>query len=282
MVHSLGEYAMNNADYQDMPCISSHWLIDMLQSPAHCWRRHLDPARTIEPSSDALRLGTLVHCLALTPKQFTQEFRVITQDRRSRTGRAEWEWTTAQGWTPIRPAELDRAKAITAALKADPTARKLLRVGKKERTIVQPRAAGLLPLKARLDIHDEARRHVIELKTTWNLDSIEAAMTRYRYPLSAAFYRDLVRGQHTTFVFVQTREPITIKVIEMSHADLQDGRMMWQTALELFDTCWTLNQWPEMESAQTELDDDPLLLPGTPLFQRAGPRFDLPVGELTL
>ena len=28
--------------------------------------------------------------------------------------------------------------------------------------------------------------------------------------------------------------------------------------------------------------DDPLLWPGTPLFQRAGPRYDLPVGELTL
>jgi len=272
---------MNNADYQDMPCISSHWLIDLLVSPAHCYRRHLDPTRVIETPSDALRLGTLVHCLALTPKQFTQEFRVITQDRRSRTGRAEWEWTLCQGWTPIRPGELDRARAIVAALKADPTARKLLARGKKERTIIQPRAAGLLPLKARLDIHDEAHRHVIELKTTWNLDGIEAAMTRYRYPLSAAFYRDLVRGQHTTFVFVQTREPITLKVIEMSKADLQDGEMMWRTALEMFDTCWRLNQWPELESTPIE-DDDPLLLPGTPLFQRARPRCELPVGELTL
>ena len=273
---------MNNNDYQDMPCISSHWLIDMLQSPAHCWRRHLDPARTIEAPSDALRIGTLVHCLALTPRQFEREFRIIREDRRSRTGRAEWEWTTAQGWTPIRPAELDRAKAIVAALKAHATAQKLLAHGRKERTIIQPRPNGLLPLKARLDVHHEARRHVIELKTTWNLDTIETAMTRYRYPLSAAFYRNMVRGQHVTFIFVQTQEPHNIAVLDLSPSEMQDGERQWRMALELFDTCWRLNQWPEMESTTPIEDEDPLLLPGTPLFHRAGPRFEIPVGELTL
>ena len=267
---------MNNNDYQDMPCISSHWLIEMLNSPAACWRKYLDPQRPAQEPSDAMRLGTLVHCLALTPKQFTQEFRVIHEDRRSRTGRAEWEWTTAQGWTPIRPAELDRARAIVAALKADPTARKLLAHGKKERTIIQPRPNGLLPLKARLDIHDEAHRHVVELKTTWNLDTIETAMTRYRYPLSAAFYRDLVRGQRVIFVFVQTREPYEIAVLDMDKAQLQAGREQWQTALARFDECWRANAWPEAEPANEE--DDPLMF-GPVATPR---RFELPVGELAL
>lgn len=271
---------MNNADYQDMPCISSHWLIDMLQSPAHCYRRHLDPARTIEAPSDALRLGTLVHCLALTPRQFEREFRLIREDRRSRTGRAEWEWTQAQGWTPIRPAELDHAHAIVSALKANKTAHRLLTHGKKERTIIQPRAQGLLPLKARLDVHHEAQRHVIELKTTWNLLAMVTAWEKYRYALSAAFYRDMARSQRVTFVFVETSAPYNIAIEAISKEDLQDGERQWRTALERFDTCWTLNQWPEMERPAIT-DDDPLLLPGTPMFHRAGPRFDLPVGELT-
>ncbi len=34
---------MNNNDYQDLPAISSHWLIAMLDSPANCWRKYLDP-----------------------------------------------------------------------------------------------------------------------------------------------------------------------------------------------------------------------------------------------
>lgn len=273
---------MNNNDYQDMPCISSHWLIDTLVSPAYCWQRHLDPEREIEPASDALRLGTLVHCLALTPKMLEREFRVIHESRRTRNGKAEWDWTLCQGWTPIKPDELDKARAIVSVLKADKTANKLLTYGRKERTIIQPRARGLLPLKARLDVHHESARHVVELKTTWNLDGIETAMTRYRYPLSAAFYRDMVRGQATTFVFVQTAEPYPIEVIEMSRADLQDGQMMWRTALELFDTCWKTDNWPEMRGIWDAPDDDPLMLPATPAFHRGGPRFDMPLGELAL
>ena len=269
---------MNNTEYQDILGISSHWLIAMLQSPAACWRKYLDPQRSAEEPTDALRLGTLVHCLALTPRQLEREFIVADYERRSLAGRRAYAELAATGLTVIRPAELDKARAIVSALQASPEARKLLRGGKKERTIVQPRAAGLLPLKGRLDIHHESKRQIIELKTTWNLDSIETAMTRYRYPLSAAFYRNLVRGQSVIFVFVQTRDPIEVRIFEMSQADLQDGEMMWRTALEMFDTCWKLGQWPELEPTE---DDDPLMLPAL-AAPTARPRFEIPVGELTL
>ncbi|MDG4551733.1 MAG: PD-(D/E)XK nuclease-like domain-containing protein [Candidatus Contendobacter sp.] len=267
---------MNNRDYQNLQGISSHWLIEMLRSPAACWRKYLDPQRPAEEPTDPMRFGTLVHSLALTPRQFTQEFRVIPEDRRSRNGKAEWEWTQAQGWTPIRPAELDRARAVVAALQANPIARKLLRHGKKERTIIQPRASGLLPLKGRLDVHHESKRHVVELKTTWNLAAVETAMERYRYPLSAAFYCDLSKSLGATFVFVQTREPLQVAVMPLTLAQLRAGREQWQTALARFDECWRANDWPEAEPA--EEDDDPLMF-GPVATQR---RFELPVGELAL
>jgi hypothetical protein len=46
---------MNNHDYQDLPGISSHWLIAMLDSPAACWRKYLDPQRPAEEPTAALR-----------------------------------------------------------------------------------------------------------------------------------------------------------------------------------------------------------------------------------
>jgi hypothetical protein len=269
---------MNNHDYQNLQGISSHWLIEMLNGPAACWRKYLDPQRPAEEPTDALRLGTLVHCLALTPKQFDREFAVMNCERRTRADRARWERVQAQGAIPIRPAELDQARAIVAALQADPDARKLLRGGKKERTIIQPRARDLLPLKARLDIHHEAKRQVIELKTTWNLAAAQATMERYRYPLSAAFYRDLARGQSVVFVFVQTREPYEVAVLDLDEARLQDGREQWQTALARFDRCWAANEWPEAEPAA--LDDDPLMVPFTPI--PTSRRLAIPVGELAL
>ena len=226
---------MNNNDYQDLPAISSHWLIEILKSPAACWRKYLDPQRSAEEPTDALRLGTLVHCLALTPNQFKWEFAVMNCERRTKADRARWEWIQAQGAIPIRPAELDRAHAIVAALQASPEARKLLRGGRKERTIVQPRQPKLLPLKGRLDIHHEAKRQVVELKTTWNLAAVETAMERYRYPLSAAFYAEISRSLAVHFVFVQTREPLEVAVMTLTPAQLATGREQWQTALARFD-----------------------------------------------
>lgn len=269
---------MNNTEYQDILGISSHWLIAMLQSPAACWRKYLDPQRSAEEPTDALRLGTLVHCLALTPNQFKWEFAVMNCERRSREGRARWEWIQAQGLIPIRPAELDHARAIVSALQANPEARKLLRHGKKERTIIQPRQPGLLPLKGRLDIHHEAKRQVVELKTTWNLAAVETAMERYRYPLSAAFYAEISRSLAVHFVFVQTREPLEVAVMTLTPAQLATGREQWQTALARFDACWAANEWPEAEPGAP--DDDPLMVPFSPIL--APRRFEIPVGELAL
>lgn len=270
---------MNNADYQDMPGISSHWLIAMLDSPAECYRKYLDPQRPAETPSDALRLGTLVHGLTLTPRQFDHEFIVVNYERRSLTGKAEYDQYRAAGLIPIKPAELEKARAVAAALRAHPEARKLLMGGKKERTIIQPRARGLLPLKARLDIHQEARRQVVELKTTYSIRAVETAMHRYHYPLSAAFYRELSQSLSVIFVFAQTREPFEAAVIPMERQQLQTGREQWQAALQRFDQCWKTNEWPEAESA--EADDDPLMMNFLPVMPSRH-RFELPLGELAL
>ena len=271
---------MNNHDYQNLPGISSHWLIAMLDSPAACWRKYLDPQRPAEEPTAALRLGTLVHGLALTPRQFEREFIVAEYERRSVAGKARYAVLQQSGLTVVKPAELDQARALVAALQADPVARKLLRGGKKERTIIQPRARGLLPLKARLDIHHEAKRQVVELKTTWNLAAVQATMGRYRYPLSAAFYRDLVCGLSVIFIFVQTREPYEVLVMPVERLQLRDGERQWQAALARFDQCWQANEWPEAEPAAP--DNDPLLMDFIPAKAAARQRFEWPVGELVL
>lgn len=273
---------MNNAEYQDLPCISSHWLIALLDNPAACWRKYLDPRRPVEEPTAALRFGMLVHCLALTPRQLDQEFIVTDYERRSMAGKARYAELIATGLTAIRPAELEKARALVAALHADPDARKLLRGGKKERTIIQPRARGWLPLKARLDVHRESQRQVVELKTTYSIRAVEAAMDRYRYPLSAAFYRDLSKSLSVIFVFIQTKEPFEVAVIPLDNARLQEGGAQWRDALQRFDACWQSSEWPEMKPTAPERDDDPLLMPFLPAAPRSPRRFELPVGELAL
>ena len=110
----------------------------------------------------------------------------------------------AQGWMAVTPAELERARALVAALHADPDARKLLRGGKKERTIIQPRASGLLPLKARLDVHHES--HAASRRTENDVEScgggdgdgtlslpVERGVLRRDQPVARAFTSCLSR-----------------------------------------------------------------------------------------
>ena len=279
---------MNNRQYQDIPGISSHRLIAMQTSPAHCWRQYLDPDRKPEEPSDALKLGMLVHCLALNPHTFDDEFLVADYDRRSKAGKARYAQLNQYGLIVVKPEMQLKATTIVRALKADPDARKLLRHGRKERTILEPRAAGLLPLKARLDVHHEARRQVVELKTTWDIAAIRKAFRDYGYLLSAAFYQRISKSRNVVFVFVQTAEPYEVEIIEPTYWQLDQGREEMNTALEQFDACWRANHWPEAEPIAPALDDDPLMMMATQFLaatQAQNPnrqRFETQIGELAL
>ena len=271
---------MSNSQYQEMPCISSHWLKDMLDSPAECYRKHLDPQRQVQESTQAMQFGTLVHCLALTPKLLDHEFIIADYERRSKAGKAHYAALATTGKIIIKPTELERAQAIVAAMQSHPDARQLLKGGKKESTIIKYRQQGLLPLKARLDIHHEAKRMVMELKTSHDIHRIEQSMEKYHYPLSAAFYADITKSLTVQFVFVQTHEPYEVKTFELSRLQLQEGHELMTIKLQQFDECWTTHHWPEAPPTP-EFDDDPLMMPFMPLNPNRQ-RYDLPVGELTL
>lgn len=262
---------MTPNDYHALPAVSAHGLSALLDSPAACYRRYLDPQRVPEEPTAALRLGTLVHALALTPRQVEHTFVVADYERRSKAGKARYAALTASGLTAIKPGEWALATTLAAALLAHPEARKLLRGGQKERSIVQPRAAGLLPLKGRLDLHHESRRLVVELKTTHALAALPAAIDRYRYLLAAAFYQHLVKAAGVIVIAVQTTPPHDVAVLPLDRLQLQAGHEQWRTALAQFDDCWTSGEWP-----------DTPLNPLPPLPPFGSPRREWPVGELTL
>lgn len=270
---------MKNADYQALSGISSHWLIALRESPAHCWRTYLDPLRPRPQPTDGMRLGTLIHCLTLNPRDLPNEFLMTDYERRTQAGRAVYAGILAQGKTPIRPAELERAFHIKAALVAHREAWTLLRYGSRERPLIRDRGPGRLPLKARPDVRNHTRRRVVELKTTHNMDAVWTTMHRFSYPLSAAFYLDLSGERAFSFVFVETREPYRIEILDLDPATLERGRDQYREALARFDACWVSGHWPEAEPAPA-WDDDPLMLPDPPP-SRAG-RLDRPLGLLDL
>lgn len=274
---------MNNAEYQNFPGVSSHRLMTMLESPAACWRKYLDPARSDPVQTESMLLGTMVHVLALTPHEFDDEFLVADYERRSKAGKVRFAELQQYGLKVVRPREFEKANAIVDALLADSTARHLLNHGIHERIFIEPRGDGLLPLKARLDVHQEAQRRVVELKTTNDITRLHKVMTEYHYLLSAAFYRYISKSNNVTFIFVQTAEPFTVEIFEPTNLQLDQAAERVDDTLRRFDACWRANDWPEAEPALADFDDDPLMM--SPSFFPTAPnrpRSDLPLGEMAL
>ena len=261
-------------------------LIECLKSPRRCWEKCLDPNRPRQEPSDAMRLGTAVHALALTPRRFDAEIVVSDYERRSTAGKARYAALCASEQTVIKPAELIRAREIVAALHRSRTIWRLLRRGRPERTFIRPRSGGLLPLRGRVDLHDGRQRTVVELKTCRFLtdEVINYSMRMYGYALSAAFYRDWMYAVEVVMVFVESSEPYRTRAFSVSRDTLEAGSEAWRTALARFDACWRAGEWPEAEPpAPAPLDDDPLFLTMPAMAAKPnGPRFDLPVGELAL
>ena len=280
---------MNNAAYQRLRAVSASWLKDLLDSPATCYQKHLAPEREPETQTPEMRMGSLVHCMALTPLELPKEFIVNTQEQRSAAGKARAAKLAAHGKTVVTTREFARASEIVAALKAHPEARSLLGNGRPERVIIQERGADWLPLKARLDVHDERRQRVVELKTIHDLHAIEGTIRQFHYLLGAAFYRELADAREAVFVFVQSTPPFPVEVIPVHPEDLERGRAQWQSALARFDECWKTRQWPDAEPDAT--DDLAMDLWGMTaagedrlrsFSNRSQNRSDLPVGELEL
>jgi hypothetical protein len=280
---------MNGADYLKLQAVSASWLKDLLDSPATCYQKHLAPEREPETQTPEMRMGSLVHCMALTPLELPKEFIVNTQEQRSAAGKARAARLAAHGKTVVTTREFARASEIVAALKAHPEAWTLLRDGRPEQVIIQERGADWLPLKARLDVHDERRRRVVELKTIHDLLAIEGTIRQFHYLLGAAFYRELADAREAVFVFVQSTPPFPVEVIPVHPEDLERGRAQWQSALARFDECWKTQQWPDAEPDAT--DDLAMDLWGMTaagedrlrsFSSRSQNRSDLPVGELEL
>lgn len=272
---------MNSKDYFKLPGINSHALIEMMRSPLHCWAKYVDPdAHERDEQSQAMRLGSLVHCLALEPETFTRDFIVADGiNRRTKDGKAEWAAVVESGLIPITGDDYAKASRISSSVTLHPIAGPLLSGGEAEKTIVVERD-GLLPLKGRIDyLHPYAG--VVELKTANDARKLafSGAVHRYGYHLSASYYRMLV-ARHTgceeaeirhTFVVVETKYPFSVAVYTAHEALLEEGRKLWEEQLARFDECMKADHWPGYPADILDT------------YTSGGvARFDVEVGELEL
>lgn len=163
----------------------------------------------------------------------------------------------AEGVVPLLPQDMDRARAMAAAVRAHPLAASLFRRGRAEVSLVFDDAASGVRLRARLDWVDTERPGRVimtdykTIGTGVDLDNIERAVYDYGYHVSGVQYAEAAKtlglagdDAVTTLVMQHKEPPFLVRVVQLHMLALKLGRAKRRAAINLFKRCTQADHWP--------------------------------------
>lgn len=214
--------------------------------------------RTHPTHSDAFDLGSAVHALVLGAGAALVE--VQADSWRTAAAKTARDAARAAGQTPLLSADLDRARAMAAAVAVHPVAGPLLGGDYlAERTIIWADPDRGIWRRAMLDalLLDGPRPLVVDLKTTsGGLDdaSIAKSVADYGYHQQASWYLDAAESLGLVdaaflFVFVQKAAPHLVRVVELDTDALAEGARANAAAMDLWAECRATGTWPGHDPA---------------------------------
>lgn len=162
-----------------------------------------------------------------------------------------------EGAIPLLPQDMDRARAMAAAVRAHPLAGPLFRGGRPEVSLFFKDPVTGVSLRSRLDWLDDQRRGraiMTDLKTIGtgvDLEHIERAIYDYGYHVSGVQYEEAVKALGlaaedavTTLVFVCKEPPFLVRVVQLPFDAIKVGRAKRRAAINRFKECSDSGRWP--------------------------------------
>jgi len=260
---------IENEEYHKGPGLSSSDLKLLARSPLH----YKTAKETPHKETDAMRLGTAVHCAVLEPERFNQEYVAAPDgiDRRTKAGKAQWAELETTGKIVLSSEDAQTVQGIADSLKRHSTASKLFTGGVAEQscywnqTVYYADTSAEILCKCRPDyIKDIAGGYVIvDLKTT--LDAREKpfrgrAYWDLGYHLSAAHYftgLTAIRGtppQAFIFLAVEKEPPYAVNVFQSGRDFLEEGWAEAEVLYKVFAACMASGKWPGYPDVIRELN----------------------------
>ena len=261
------------AEALDVPVTSKSDLSDFAACPL---RYRYNKENGVKKSSDALRMGSLVDCLTLTPELFDKEYlcepkRVAVKKdgtpyangQQDAEQKAAWEAAEAQGITVLTPEELAKAKVI-AQRASEHLAERGLILGQTFQSQVAMwvclRSVGGVPLACpvvvtgMMDILPLGGGSIWDLKTTSmpveNELKVMYTLEDFHYGVQAALYTDmynLCTGEQRdefSFLFAATGElPVMSREVTMQTEALEFYRAMYERWLVAFALAHATGDW---------------------------------------
>lgn len=251
------------------------------ESPMDYWiESPLNPNRVEPKEKDAFTLGRATHHLALGEDRFDRLF--VEQPEETPDGK-KWNnnsnlakaWNAEQalaGKTILKPDHVEKIKGMAGVL---PWQRDLVDSGLANSRLVKEggilngliehtiafrdRKTGVWLLN-RPDAMPVETNVGADLKTTTRVDyrSLQMTMADYRYDMQAALARMALREvcgidlEHCALVFVMTKPPHAVQVVEIKQRDMDEAEKDIRVAIDTFARCRESGRWPGPGGLQTD------------------------------
>jgi hypothetical protein len=251
-----------NRTYRSWPGVSKSDLDHFRKSPAHYVEAMTNP----KPATPAMTLGSLVHLLVFQPDEYDKQFVIPPKlDKRKPENKLAFqEFAKANaGKTFIDQEDLDKAQAVSKAVREHKTARRLIDSASAYELSVMVDDEYGTRRKSRFDaassevlrIHNyDVYKPIIDLKTTDDARDFEFSKSifNYRYHVQGAIYIDnarLAELEHNDFVLiaVEKEPPYAIQVFVLDAPSLELGRAEYNEQLRLFRECKEYDSWPSYQ-----------------------------------
>lgn len=202
--------------------------------------------------TEATRFGTILHRALLEPDTYRNGFHVKPEKMSFATKEGK-AWRDEHQDRPI--VNFEDEKAITAMVgkvHTHPFAKRLLANAETEKNLFVIDGSETLR-KSRLDALTRGNALPdIKTCTAADLDSIERAISNYRYHVQGAYYLDnckLAGLEKDLFylIFVEKEPPYAVHCVEVMLEVIEWGRRLYQRDLQLYRNCIAANEWPSYE-----------------------------------
>lgn len=271
MIYKLGRYTAEHlsleAYHHDVEAVSKTDLDNIHQSYQHYMESKKDQKSPLSgPLPKCLVEGAALHCLTLTPGEFTKEFKVLpVLNRRTREGKALYQQILSEG-RPVIPARVfERLQAMGGAILNHPAASVLLKDGIPESSYIWTDPDTGVICKCRPDYIQGMQGLVIpDIKTCQDasFDAFQRAIIDHRYHVQGAYFIDGVTavlhdGCKRDFVLIAVEKdpPFAVAAYRLSDEALDLGRKIYKEDLQKYKShVEHPDLWPGYSSMVQDMD----------------------------
>jgi len=235
--------------------VSKSMLFDFAKSP---WGWKNSKAKESTP---AMALGSLVHCLALTPKKWQEDYAISEFDSYRTKAAQEWrDDMIAKGITPITNEQYEQASIIADSVMGDDDLQPYLVAGY-DTEVAMYSESDAINVRGMVDIAPKSGDCLIDLKTISSITSeanlVNVVLNR-GYHWQAAMYLDLwnaITGENRyrfILAFVESSAPYETAIVDISEF-IELGRDGYTKAISLWKKCVSEDTWTKTISGNTKL-----------------------------